>query len=69
MNDLLDDDITAFLKISIRRNGSMSVEGCINEEVLAKAMLDSARDCIGNYNKPKINGNGLVLPPSREFIQ
>lgn len=64
-----DDDIVAFLKIAVRRNGAMSVEGCIEDEPYAKAMLDAARDSITRHNRKAINGGGLALPPTRELVR
>jgi hypothetical protein len=66
-DDFRDDDVTAFLRIAIRRNGAMSVEGCITDEPLAKAMLDAARESITKHNARKINDTGLILPPTKEL--
>ena len=63
-----DDDIVAYLKIAVRRNGAMSVEGNIEDEVFAKAMLDAARDSVTNHHN-KINNSGLILPPTNELIK
>jgi hypothetical protein len=64
-DDLYGDDVVAQLVIAVRRNGAMSVEGCINNESYALAMLDNARDTIRNHNlKRKINGGGaIIIPP------
>jgi hypothetical protein len=68
INDVRDDEVVAYLRIAVRRNGAMSVEGCINEETYAKSMLDAARDVITRHNRKKINDAGIILPASREFI-
>lgn len=63
-DDLHGDTIVAYLKISVRRNGSMSTEGCIDQEAYALAMLDNARDAIKNHNaRKKLNdGKRLITP-------
>jgi hypothetical protein len=62
-DDLHGDAVVAFIAIKVRRNGAMSVEGCIDEEAYALAMIDTARDTIRNHNQRKrINGGGLIIP-------
>jgi hypothetical protein len=63
-DNLYDDDIVAVLELKCRRNGSMSVAGCINDEAYAMAMLDNARDTIKRHNaKSKLNsGASLIIP-------
>jgi hypothetical protein len=68
MSDFRDDDIVAYLKIAVRRNGAMSVEGNIEDEMFAKSMLDAARDSITNHHH-KINDNGLILSPQAELMK
>lgn len=63
--DARDDDVTAELRIQVRRNGAMSVAGCIQQEAYAIAMLDAARESIRSHNRRQINGAGLILPPER----
>lgn len=64
---LYDDDVVAVLELKVRRNGAMSVAGCINEEAYALAMLDNARDTIRRHNaKQKINGGGSVIIPGHD---
>lgn len=65
--DARDDDVTAELRIQVRRNGAMSVAGCIQQEAYAIAMLDAARESIRSHNRRQINGGGLILPPERTF--
>lgn len=60
-DDLYGETIVAYLKISVRRNGSMSTEGCIDQEAYALAMLDNARQSILNYNQRKRLNDGKVL--------
>ena len=63
-----DLDVVAQLVISVRRNGAMSVAGCIHEEMYALAMLDSARDVVRSHNaRRRINGGGSqqLAPESR----
>lgn len=61
---LHDDAVTDYVLIAVRRNGSMSVEGCINNEPYALAMLDNARDTIKRHNaKARMNGGGAVIIP------
>jgi len=62
-DDLYGDDVVAVLEIKCRRNGNMSVAGCIDHEYYALAMLDSARDTIKRHNaKNKINNGGFIIP-------
>ncbi len=64
-DDLHDDDVVAVLELKVRRNGAMSVAGCINDEQYALAMLDNARDTIKRHNARRvIDGGGSVLIPS-----
>lgn len=62
-DDLHGDAPVAQLIITVRRNGAMSVEGCIEELVYAKAMLDAAKDSLNNYHARKqIHRGGLLIP-------
>lgn len=66
-DELHEDAVTDYLLIAVRRNGAMSVEGCINNEPYALAMLDNARDTVKRYNaRNRINGGGNVLIPARD---
>lgn len=62
-DDLHGDTIIAKLEIAVRRNGSMSVAGCIDNEAYALAMIDNARDTIKRHNLRKhVNGTGVIIP-------
>jgi hypothetical protein len=63
-DDLHGDAVVAYLSIKVRRNGAMSVEGCIYQEKYALAMLDTARDCIRRQNDRKRieDAGGLLIP-------
>ena len=66
-DDLHGDDKVAVLEIAVRRNGSMSVAGSINNEAYALAMLDNARDTIKRHNaRNKINSGGAVIIPAHD---
>ncbi len=59
-----DDAPVAQIVITCRRNGAMSVEGCIQNEMYALAMLDNARDAIRSYNAKNAiaRGRPVVTP-------
>lgn len=63
-DDLTGDEPVAIIRVAVRRNGSMSVEGCINDEAYALAMLDAARDSVRNHNARNRlqRPGGLILP-------
>lgn len=62
-DDIYGDAQMAQLTITIRRNGAMSVEGCIENLDYAQAMLDAARDSLRNYHARKqIHRGGLIIP-------
>jgi hypothetical protein len=61
-DDLHGDAVVAYLAIKVRRNGAMSVEGCIYEERYALAMLDTARDTIRRQNSRQRLEDGLIIP-------
>ena len=66
-DDLYGDEKVAVLEIAVRRNGSMSVAGCINDERYALAMLDNARDTIKRHNARRlIAAGGAVIIPDRD---
>lgn len=56
---LYDDAIVTVLKISVRRNGSLSVEGSIDDERYALAMLDHAKDAVRNHHARR---SALIVP-------
>ena len=59
-DDLYGDAVVAILEIKVRRNGSMSVAGSINDESYAIAMLDAAKDSVRSYNKR--HREALIIP-------
>ena len=62
-DDLHGDDIIAYLRIAVRRNESMSVDGCIEHREFSLAMLDRAKDAVNNFHeRQKINNGGLIIP-------
>jgi hypothetical protein len=67
--DLRDEDVVLELVLRVRRSGAMSVAGCIEDEVNALIMLDSARETIRSHNaRKKINaGQSLILPPENSL--
>ena len=67
--DFRDDEVVAYLHIAVRRNGAMSVEGCIEDEAFAKSLCDAARDSITRHHANQINHGGLILPPQAELRQ
>lgn len=54
--------IVAFLKISIRRNGSMSTEGNIGDLKFALAMLDHAKDAVRQHHARIESGKRVIVP-------
>jgi hypothetical protein len=66
-DNLYDDDVVAVLELKVRRNGAMSVAGCINEEAYALAMLDNARDTIKRHNAQNtLNAGASLIIPSHD---
>ena len=62
-DDLHGDAPVAVLEIKVRRNGAMSVAGCIGDLPYALAMLDAAKDSVRNYHaRRRIENGGLVIP-------
>ena len=54
-------DIAQAIQIKVRRNGSMSTGGSINDRTLALLILDHARDSvIAHHNK--LHGGSVVIP-------
>jgi hypothetical protein len=61
--DSLYDDSTVFLlEIRVRRNGSMSVGGNINDKNYALKVLDNARDTIQSYHARRHQNSTLIIP-------
>lgn len=70
-----EDDVITFLELKVRKNGAMSIAGCIDHTEYAIAMLDNARDTIKRRGAQKRiqegkaaiipqQDTGLILPPS-----
>lgn len=70
-DDLYGDEPVAIIRIAVRRNGAMSVEGCINDERYALAMLDAAKDSVRNHNARQRmqRVGGLILPANETPLQ
>lgn len=66
-DDLYGDSIVCAITISVRRNGSMSVSGNINDEAYAMAMLDTAKQSLKNHHdRLKIQNKGSLILPSHD---
>lgn len=62
-DDLYGDETVAVIEVRVRRNGSMSVAGSINDEAYAIAMLQHAIDSVRDHNAMKrINTGHLIMP-------
>lgn len=63
-DDLHGDQTVAVIEVRVRRNGAMSVGGCINDESYAIAMLQHAIDSVRSYNARRRLGQpgGLIVP-------
>lgn len=58
------DDVIVRLAIEVRRDGSMSVSGDIQDLAYALIMLDSAKDSLRSYHdRRRVQGAGLIIPP------
>ncbi len=55
-----NDEIVSKLTITLYRSGAISVEGNINDEKYALALLDIAKDTVLGYHTRK--DNMLVVP-------
>jgi hypothetical protein len=61
------EQIVAALEIKVRRNGSMSVAGCIDHLPYALAMLDNAKESIRNYHaRKRLQSKGEVIIPAKD---
>ena len=70
-DDLYGDEVTEVIEIKVRRNGSMSVAGCINNLQYALAMLDNAKDAVRRHHL-RMNDRhdvGLIIPPQDTGLQ
>lgn len=54
-----DLDVVAYIRLNLRRNGAMSIEGNIGDKKFALSLLDNARDAIMRQIP---DGNALVIP-------
>lgn len=59
LDALYDDAIVCVLKIAVRRNGSLSIEGSIDDERYALSMLDHAKDAVRNHHARR---SALIIP-------
>lgn len=64
LDALHGDTVVSEITIKMRRNGVMSVEGCITHEAYAKHLLDTARTVLKNFHKAQRAGNRnpIVVP-------
>jgi hypothetical protein len=60
---LYDDEKVAIIEVSIRRNGSMSIAGNINNFDAAILMLEQARD---NIKQKQIAAQGKIIIPASD---
>jgi hypothetical protein len=60
-DDLYGDTKVAVLEIAVRKNGSMSVAGCINDLAYALKMCDEAKDAIRRHHARQVN---IIIPPN-----
>lgn len=61
-DNFYDDDVIAEIQIKIRRNGSMSTSGAINNLNYALAMLDNAKDAVRQYHGRMAAGSKIIVP-------
>jgi hypothetical protein len=62
-DDLYGDSTVFLLEIRVRRNGSMSVAGDINNEQYALSILEAAKDSVRRHNaRTRIADTGLITP-------
>ena len=64
LDDIHGDTVVASITIKMRRNGAMSVEGSITDEVYARFLLDTARDTLTNFHMQQRNGNDSIIVPA-----
>ena len=55
-----DDDITATIRLDLRRNGSMSVSGAVMDKQFALALIDSARDAVISFHSKQ--PQSIIVP-------
>ena len=61
-DDLHGETKVAVIEIAIRRNGSMSVAGHINDLTYALAMLDQAKDVVKRHHMRINSGKKIITP-------
>jgi hypothetical protein len=61
-DDLYGDTKVAVIEVAVRRNGAMSVAGCINNLPYALAMLDQAKDAVRRHHSRMNAGKQLIIP-------
>ena len=59
---LYDDEVVCEIQIKVRRNGSMSVGGAINNKAYALAMLDAAKDSVIQHHNRIASGSRVIIP-------
>lgn len=66
-----DMDIVAYLRINLRRNSAMSIEGHLGDKRFVLALLDNARDAIERQipenDKFVVPGNEVSVPNFGDF--
>jgi len=62
-DDLYGETKVAVIEVAVRKNGSMSVAGAINDLPAALAMLDQAKDTLRNHHA-RLNAGKIVVTPS-----
>ena len=56
--------VVSMITIKMHRNGMVSVEGAITDEVYARVLLDTARDTLTNYHLQQKKGlrSPIIVP-------
>lgn len=64
-DDLYGEEKIAVIEVGVRRNGSLSVAGCINNLAYALAMLEEAKDTVRRYHA-RLNSGQILITPANE---
>jgi hypothetical protein len=65
LDNVHGDTVVSVITIKMRRNGIMSVEGSITDEVYARCLLDTARDTLTNYHiQQKLGKRSPIIVPA-----
>lgn len=64
-DDLYDDDVVFVLQVNVRRNGSMSVAGGINNLTYALAVLDQAKQAVKDHH---FRRQGELIIPAHDSV-